>query len=132
MGRRNKITGYRHREVLNYAFPRSPDMGVMMERPVSQDQGDAVLAELSGADEQRAEAALIAAAGRLLAGAAPDIPEDFIASLFSHAVPEDLMHCDPRQLAALAADAWSLLAVRRTGTPVIRLETPPTVAGPGR
>jgi glutamate dehydrogenase len=104
----------------------------MMERQVAHGQGNAMVAELSGVDEQRAEQALIAAAGRLLRNAAPDIPEDFIVSLLSQAVPEDLMHYDPRQLAALAADAWLLLAVRTTGTPVIRFETPTPMAGPGR
>src|SRR5271157_4924816 len=83
-----------------------------------------VVAELAGVDEQHAGEALIAAAEKLVRGAKPDIPENFVAALFAHAVPEDLMHYDPRQLAALAADAWSLLAVRRTGTPLIRLGTP--------
>jgi glutamate dehydrogenase len=101
-----------------------------MERPHTRDLGNAMVAVLSGVDEQRAEQALIAAAGRLLRGARPDIPGEFIGSLFPHAVPEDLMHYDPRQLAELAADAWSLLAVRRTGAPIIRLETPaPAPAG---
>src|ERR1700736_4378068 len=95
-----------------------------MERQVPQDQADAMVAKLSGVDEQRAEGALIAAAKRLLRDAEPEIPEDFIVSLFSQAVPEDLMHFDPRQLAALAADAWALLGVRRPGTPSIRFETP--------
>ena len=103
-----------------------------MERPHPQDQGNAVAAEISGVDELRAEQALIAAAARLLRGDAPGIPEDFTACLFSYAVPEDLMHCDPRQLAALAADAWSLLAVRTAGTPLIRFETPGPAAGPER
>src|SRR5215510_11814336 len=58
-------------------------------------------ADLPGTDEERAEAAL-----------------------FAHAVPEDLMRYDPRQLAELAANAWSLLAVRKPGVPKIRLDTP--------
>jgi glutamate dehydrogenase len=81
-------------------------------------------ADLPGTDEQRAEAALIAAAGKILRSDNREVPEDFIAALFAHAVPEDLMRYDPRQLAELAADAWSLLAVRKPGMPKIRLDTP--------
>ncbi len=88
-----------------------------------------MVSEISAADELRAEEALIAAAGRLLRSDAPEVPEDFIACLFSHAVPEDLMHYDARQLAALAANAWSLLALRTPGFPRIRLEPPDSFAG---
>src|SRR6516165_3890969 len=85
--------------------------------------------ELSGADEERAEEALIAAAARLLESAASEIPSDFTAALFSHAAPEDLMHYDPRQLAALARAAWALLVLRKPGTPTIRIESSAQVAG---
>jgi glutamate dehydrogenase len=81
-------------------------------------------ADLPGTDEERAEAALIAAAGKILRIGHREVPEDFISGLFAHAVPEDLMRYDPRQLAELAADAWSLLAVRKPGVPNIRLDTP--------
>jgi glutamate dehydrogenase len=81
-------------------------------------------ADLPGSDEERAEAALIAAAGKILSSGHREVPEDFVAALFAHAVPEDLMRYDPRQLAELAADAWTLLAVRKPGVPKIRLETP--------
>src|SRR5262249_10273811 len=69
----------------------------------------------------RAEAALVAAAGNILRGDVRGVPEDFITGLFAHAVPEDLMRYEPRQLAELAANAWSLLAVRKPGVPKIRL-----------
>ena len=84
-------------------------------------------ADLPGSDEERAEAALIAAAGQLLGNSHREIPADFVAEIFAHAVPEDLLRYDPRQLAELAADAWSLLAVRKPGVPNIRLDT----VGPG-
>ncbi len=79
-------------------------------------------ADLPGTDEERAEAALIAAAGNILRSENREVPEDFVAALFAYAVPEDLMRYDPRQLAELAANAWSLLAVRKPGVPKIRLE----------
>src|SRR5712671_7852033 len=81
-------------------------------------------ADLPGTDEERAEAALIAAAGNILRSDNREVPEDFVAALFAHAVPEDLLRYDPRQLAELAADAWSLLAVRKPGVPKIRLNAP--------
>ncbi|HEY8441896.1 MAG TPA: hypothetical protein VIK79_10665, partial [Xanthobacteraceae bacterium] len=54
-------------------------------------------------DEQRAEAALIAAAAKL--ASASGTPVEFVTGLFAHAPPEDLLHYDPAQLAALAEDA---------------------------
>ncbi len=78
--------------------------------------------DFPGTDEERAEAALIAAAVKILHGGHREVPDDFIAGLFAYAVPEDLMRYDPRQLAELAADAWSLLAVRKPGVPKIRLD----------
>src|SRR5215472_792061 len=80
-------------------------------------------ADRPGTDEERAEAALIAAAGNILRSDNREVPEDFVAALFAYAFPEDLMRYDPRQLAELAANAWSLLAVRKPGVPKIRLET---------
>jgi glutamate dehydrogenase len=85
--------------------------------------------EPAPADELRAEEALLAAAGRLLHAQVPQIPQEFVVALFSHAVPEDLMHYDARQLAALASDAWSLLTARTPGAAHIRLHTPASIAG---
>jgi glutamate dehydrogenase len=73
-------------------------------------------------DEERGEVALIAAAARL-AGAS-GTPAEFVEGLFAHAPPEDLLRYDPAQLAALAEDAWSFLAVRKSGAPKIRFEGP--------
>src|SRR5215475_988037 len=89
-------------------------------------------ADLPGTDEERAEAALIAAAAKILHNGDQQVPDDFIAGLFAHAEPEDLMRHDPRQLAELAADAWSLLAVRKPGVPKIRLDGHGASAGQER
>ena len=85
-------------------------------------------AELAGTDEERAAHALIAAAGKLLAARHRDAPEGFVAALLSHAVPEDLMRYDARELAELAAGAWSFLADRKPGAPKVRLESPAVTA----
>src|ERR1700730_9790437 len=103
----------------------------MMDGSDTARQPDSLATELAGGDELRAEQALIAAAERLLRGDNPDVPEGFVASLFSHAVPEDLMQLDPRQIAALGAGAWSLLSRRQPRAPLIRFETAPAMAGPG-
>jgi glutamate dehydrogenase len=95
----------------------------MPERPDTRDQNE-------NADAQRGEDALIAAAAAILRGLDPGVPDGFATALFSHAEPEDLMHFDPRALAALAAQAWSLLAARPPGTPRIRLDPPSPVLGP--
>src|SRR6516164_4459258 len=74
----------------------------------------------SSSDEDRGEAALIAAAAKILVSESRGIPADFVTALFAYAVPEDLMHYGARELAEVAADAWAHLAVRKPGTPNIR------------
>ena len=80
------------------------------------------MAVLPGSDEERALAALVAAAGKVLGRDNREVPEDFIAGLFALAAPEDIMRYDPRQLAGLAASAWSFMAVREPGAPKLRFE----------
>jgi glutamate dehydrogenase len=69
-----------------------------------------------------AAATLIEAAAAALAKRRPDIPPDFVAAMFGLAVPEDLERYDAEQLAAIAEQSWSFLAVRKTGTPKVRFE----------
>ena len=54
---------------------------------------------------------------------------EFASALFARVAPEDLVRYEPRELADLAADAWEFLAVRRPGTPKVRIESPPASAG---
>src|SRR5262245_54805826 len=75
-------------------------------------------------EEERAGAAQIDAAGRLLRNGDADIPDDFAALLFARTAPEDLVGYAPAELAALAREAWAFLTVRRRGVPKIRFETP--------
>src|SRR4029077_7240336 len=108
-----------------YNFGRCGTRGAGIIRQARAPRDNAMAAaDLPGSDEERAEAALIAAAGKILRSDNREVPEDFVAALFAHAVPEDLLRYDPRQLAELAADAWSLLAVRKPGVPKIRLNAP--------
>ena len=76
-----------------------------------------------GTDEERAEAALIAAVGNVLRSNNREVPEDFVAGLFAHAVVEDLIRYDPHQLAELASSFWRFLAERKPGVPKIRFES---------
>ena len=56
-------------------------------RQVRRGTIDHVAADLPGTDEERAEAALIAAAGKILRDGHREIPADFVAGLFAHAAP---------------------------------------------
>ncbi len=80
-------------------------------------------------DEERAEAALIAAAAKL--ASAGGAPVEFVSGLFEHAAPEDLLRYDPAQLAAVAQDAWSFLGMRMAGSPKVRFKGP-SLAGAQR
>src|SRR5215471_5040353 len=77
-------------------------------------------ADRPGTDEERAEAALIAAAGNILRSDNREVPEDFVTALFAYAVPEDLMRYDPRQLAELAANGIDVRFVVHPVLSVVR------------
>jgi hypothetical protein len=64
----------------------------------------------AGTAEERAAAALIAAAAPLLGGKQDSPPKEFVTALFGHAVPEDLLRYEARDVAAAAEAAWSFLA----------------------
>ena len=90
------------------------------------------MADQPGTDEERAEAALIAAAGKVLDHNHRGVPADFVAGLFARAVPEDLMRYGPREVATLAADAWALMSVRQPGAPRMRFASPAASGGQAR
>src|SRR5947209_9021916 len=89
-------------------------------------------ADLIGADEERAEAALLAAAGKILSDEDRAVPAEFIAGLFAHAVPEDLMRYAAREVAELAGEAWALISERKPGTANIRFASPDATGGQAR
>src|SRR5580692_4083023 len=86
-------------------------------------------ADHTDADSGQPVLALIDAAAVLLA-ARPDIPKTFVNGLFARAVPEDILSYQPREIAAVAERAWSLIAIRQPGTSKIRFE-PPAGTTPG-
>src|SRR5216684_2212126 len=90
------------------------------------------MADQPGTDEERAEAALIAAAGKVLDHDHRGVPADFVAGLFARAVPEDLMRYGPREVATLAADAWALMSVRQPGAPRMCFASPAASGGQAR
>src|SRR6185312_8058345 len=62
-------------------------------------------------------------ASAALSASDPNVPRNFVAQLFARAVPEDVVHYGPADLALLAGRAWTFLAERKTGTPKICFET---------
>src|SRR2546423_8614554 len=82
--------------------------------------------------EERTARRLVDQAGTILTGLHGDMPENFAAQLFSRAAPEDLVRYEPRELAALAEDAWRFLRERKAGEPSIRFDSRPGPIGAGR
>jgi glutamate dehydrogenase len=74
-------------------------------------------------DEGRAAGRLIDQMSTVLKGLRDDMPDNFAAALFARAAPEDLLAYEPRELAALAEEAWAFLMVRTPGSPKIRVES---------
>ena len=64
--------------------------------------------------------------------AAANVVPGFVARLFAHAAPEDLVGYSPDELAALAEQAWQFLQSRKPGTPKIRFADPETPPGGAR
>ena len=80
-------------------------------------EGNAMAAaNLAGTDEERAEQALIAAAGKISERRQSRGPGGFHRRAVRLRGPGRPMRYDARQLAGLAADAWSLLAGPKTGS----------------
>src|SRR5580693_5875210 len=69
--------------------------------------------------------ALIGAAAAALAQRRHDIPDTFLAELLGSAVPDDLQHYGPDELAAIAERSWALFAARKAGAPKISFEPAP-------
>jgi glutamate dehydrogenase len=87
---------------------------------------------LVGTEEERARQRLIDQMSTILTGLRDDMPAGFAAALFSRAAPEDLNAYEPRELAALAEDAWAFLLDRKPGAPKIRLDSRPGPMGAER
>ncbi len=62
---------------------------------------------------------LVGAAASILAGRRRDIPLDFLAELYGHALPDDLERYRPEDLAGIAEQSWSFLLERKPGAPKI-------------
>ena len=73
---------------------------------------------------------LIDAAGAMLRAERGDMPPGFVQLLFGRTAPEDLATFEPRELAALAREAWAFLVLRKPGQAKIRFEAPPIESGP--
>jgi glutamate dehydrogenase len=87
------------------------------------------LERLLDTEDERAARRLIEQAGTIVTGLYGDMPESFTAQLFARAAPEDLTRYEPRELAALAEEAWAFLKERKPGTPKVRLESRPGPIG---
>src|ERR1043166_2064378 len=95
--------------------------------------GDAMrLERLLDTEDERAARRLIEQAGTIATGLYGDMPESFTVQLFARAAPEDLTRYEPRELAALAEEAWAFLKERKSGTAKVRFESRPGPIGAER
>src|SRR5579872_4133463 len=78
--------------------------------------------ELPRREDHRPADALLREAKAKLAAARFEIPPSFVAQLYDHTVPEDLLRYAPEDLAELAAHAYSFLDERTPGRAKIRCE----------
>jgi glutamate dehydrogenase len=83
----------------------------------------------ASSEEEQMAALLVATAAALLDSQKSGVPKDFVEALFSHAVPEDVVRYDAREVATLAQASWSFLAERKRGAPKIRFEPPAAGSG---
>ena len=74
------------------------------------------------ASDEAAARDLLEQAQAQLSSLDPHVATGFAAQLYGRAVPEDLLHYGPADLAMLAAHAYALLAERTPGTAKIRCE----------
>ncbi|HWE79328.1 MAG TPA: NAD-glutamate dehydrogenase, partial [Pseudolabrys sp.] len=79
-------------------------------------------ADVTASEEAAARDLLDQAQAQLFA-LDPQVPAAFVARLYGRAVPEDVLHYGPADLAMLATRAYALLAERAPGTATIRCGT---------
>src|ERR1700757_3837179 len=87
------------------------------------------LERLLDTEDERAARRLIEQAGTIVTGLYGDMPESFTAQLFARAAPEDLTRYEPRELAALAEEAWAFLKERKPGSAKGRFQSRPGPIG---
>jgi glutamate dehydrogenase len=68
-------------------------------------------------------------AGAILRSRAGRVPPDFVAQLFGGAAPEDIVHYDAAEIAAIAEGTWGFLAERQPQTRKIRIGPPQSASG---
>ena len=61
--------------------------------------------------------------GTIVIGLHGDVPERFAAQMFARTAPEDLARYEPREIAALAAEAWRFLKERAPGAAKVRMQS---------
>ena len=74
-------------------------------------------------EQHRAARRLIEQAGTIVIGLHGDVPERFAAQMFARTAPEDLARYEPREIAALAAEAWRFLKERAPGAAKVRMQS---------
>ncbi len=84
-----------------------------------------------GSEEERIARRLVEQANDALKGRG-GVDAGFVARLFAHAAPEDLVGYAPDEIAALAEQAWQFLQSRKPGNPKIRFANPDMPAGAAR
>jgi glutamate dehydrogenase len=71
------------------------------------------------------------AATAVLAARRPDIPRSFLADLYAQALPDDLQHYTPDEVAGLTEQAWSFLQAREAGVAKVAFGPADTPRGRG-
>src|SRR5712692_7467168 len=99
---------------------QSPRLG---HPPATPAGGTMALEGLLDTEHERAARRLIEQAGTILTGLHGDMPEGFAAQIFARAAPEDLARYEPREIAALAGEAWLFLKERPPGTAKVRMQS---------
>ncbi len=68
--------------------------------------------------------AMLDQAAEIISGRNTPVPKEFVAVMFGHAAAEDLAAYAPRDIAAVAEEAFAFLATRKPGAPKIRFHNP--------
>src|SRR6266568_3164962 len=109
----------------NLVFPLDAAGAIAETWPIPSAPAGATMAleGLLDTEHERAARRLIEQAGTILTGLHGDMPEGFAAQIFARAAPEDLARYEPREVAALAEEAWLFLKERPPGTAKVRMQS---------
>src|SRR5262245_45560014 len=98
-------------------------------RGICAGRGQDVGTSTGAFEDENTARQLLEDANTILLSRVPNVPSDFVVEIFAGAAPEDLVHYQASEIAAIAEETWRFFGERRPHTPKIRVGTAQSTSG---